>query len=250
MKPSLLFEHNDLLVANKPAGLLSIPDREGKEVSLKKLLQEQYGQVFTVHRLDKFTSGLIVFARTEALHRFLSEAFEQRQVEKDYYGLVAGKLADKQKLIDAPIMEHPAQRGTMMIHPKGKPSQTQYEVEEELGNFSWLRFRIFTGRTHQIRVHMKLEGHPIVCDPLYGDGQPLLLSTLKKKFKLSKQDETERPLLNRLALHAYRLVLPLPDGGQMAFEAPLPKDLQATLQQLRKIFTGKEKMPNREDQTR
>ena len=93
----------------------------------------------------------------------------------------------------------------MIIHRRGKESMTDYEALDDYGVYSWMQFRIHTGRTHQIRVHMKDIGHPIVCDRLYGDGKPVLLSSFKSKFKLSKNDLEERPLLNRLALHAYQL---------------------------------------------
>ncbi len=235
-KPEIIAEHEEWVAVNKPSGLLSIPDREGKDISLKVLLQEKYGNILTVHRLDKDTSGVIVFARTEAMHKYLSEAFEGRAVEKYYYGLVTGTLLEKSKHIEAAIMEHPAKRGTMIVSSKGKMSITDYEVVEELGRYSWLQFRIHTGRTHQIRVHMKNEGHPIACDPLYGDGQPILLSALKKKFKLSKYEETERPLLGRLALHAAELKIPMPDGTVVELKAALPKDLSAMLNQLRKVI--------------
>lgn len=238
MKLDFIAEQDEWVAINKPSGLLSIPDREGKEVSLKILLQEKYGSIYTVHRLDKDTSGVIVFARTESMHKYLSEAFEGRTVEKFYYGLVSGTLLEKEKHIEVGIMEHPVKRGTMIVHQKGKLSITDYEVVEELGKYSWLRFQIHTGRTHQIRVHMKNEGHPIVCDPLYGDGEPILLSALKKKFKLSKNEETERPLMGRLALHAAELKIPMPDGTVVELQAPLPKDLSAMLNQLRKLRKG------------
>ena len=93
----------------------------------------------------------------------------------------------------------------MMTHRKGKPSITDYKVLEEFGLFSWFQFRIHTGRTHQIRVHMKHLGNPIVCDELYGDETPVLLSSIKRKFKLSKNELDERPILNRLALHSSQL---------------------------------------------
>lgn len=236
MKPEMLFASDEWIVVNKPSGLLSIPDREGKEISLKLLLQENLGPLFTVHRLDKDTSGAIVFARSEQMHKFFSEAFESRTVWKEYHGLVNGIPSEKVKVIEAPIMEHPVKKGHMVVHSKGKASRTDYEVVEELGRYAWLRFRIHTGRTHQIRVHMQDEGHPIACDPLYGDGQPILLSSIKKRFKLSLKEEEERPLLNRLALHASLLRFLLPDGTPFQIEAPLPKDLRATLQQLRKAM--------------
>ncbi|HEY8388424.1 MAG TPA: pseudouridine synthase, partial [Parasegetibacter sp.] len=138
-------------------------------------------------------------------------------------------------MIDEPIMEHPADNGTMVINRKGKPSQTSCEVLEGFGRYSWAKFQIFTGRTHQIRVHMKFAGHPIVCDPLYGDGQPFFLSSVKRNFRLSKFQEEERPLINRLALHSSSLQFRDDNGKEYLLEAPLPKDLKAGLQQLRKL---------------
>jgi len=229
-----IFDTPDLIALNKPSGLLSIPDREGKDISLKKLLLEKYGSIFTVHRLDKDTSGLIVFAKNETTHKHLSQQFEARQTEKIYLGLVIGSLAEKKGSIDAPISEHPAKKGLMTVYRKGKESLTDYEVLEDFKIFSWVQFQIHTGRTHQIRVHAKHIGHPVVCDEVYGDGKPILLSTLKHKFKLSKNELEERPILNRLALHASSLQFLSINGEKMKLEAPLPKDLRALLQQLRK----------------
>lgn len=231
----IIEENNDWIAFNKPSGLLSIPDREGKEISLKQLLKEKYGGIFTVHRLDKDTSGLIIFAKTQDAHKHLSAQFEERQTKKIYLGLVNGSLMDKSGSIDAPIAEHPAKNGTMIINRRGKDALTDYEVLQEFGIYSWMRFRIHTGRTHQIRIHAKEIGHPIVCDQLYGDSKPVLLSSLKlKKFKLSKDQEEERPLLNRLALHAHQLSFKNEKGEPIELEAPLPKDLKALLQQLNK----------------
>ena len=230
----LIFDNDDFIALNKPSGLLSIPDREGKEISLKTLLQEQYGKIFTVHRLDKDTSGIIVFAKNEETHKHLSLQFETRQTEKIYVGLVIGSPANKKETIDLPIMEHPTKKGLMVINRKGKEALTDYEVLEDFGIYSWIRFQIHTGRTHQIRIHMKDIGHPIVCDELYGDGKPVLLSSFKKKFKLSKNEEEERPILNRLALHSQKLKFIGANGKTLEWEAPFPKDLKATLQQLEK----------------
>jgi 23S rRNA pseudouridine1911/1915/1917 synthase len=227
-------EDTNFIAINKPTGLLSIPGREGKEISLKKILQEKSGQVFTVHRLDKETSGLIVFAKNEMAHKFLSTQFELRQTEKIYLALVTGSPSSENGTIDAPITEHPVKKGTMVIQSKGKEAVTDYEVLETFGIYSWVQFRIHTGRTHQVRVHAKHLGHPVVCDPLYGDGKSLLLSSFHHKFKLSKIEETEKPLLNRLALHAFRLSFTNTNAMAVNLEAPLPKDLKATLQQLRK----------------
>jgi len=235
----IVFEDDDFIALNKPSGLLSIPDREGKEVSLKRLLQEKYDDIFTVHRLDRDTSGLIVFAKNEQAHRHLSIQFEERQTEKIYVGLVVGTPSLKKGTINLPIAENTVTRGTMIIHRRGKEAITDYELLEDFGRYSWLQFRIHTGRTHQIRVHLKDMGHPIVGDTLYGDGKPLLLSSIKNKFKLSKNELEERPLLNRLALHALQLKFTGLSGEKVELEAPIQKDLKASLQQLNKIATKK-----------
>ena len=230
----IIQETNDWVAINKPSGLLSIPDREGKEISLKILLKEKYGNIFTVHRLDKDTSGLIIFAKNETAHKFLSQQFEARQTQKIYVGLVPGTLPEAEGSIDAPIAEHPAQNGTMIVHRKGKEALTDFKVLESFGIYSLVQFRIHTGRTHQIRVHMKDLGYPIVCDTLYGDGKPVLVSSLKSKLKLSKDAEEERPILGRLALHSFQLQFTGMEGEAVMLEAPLPKDMRATLQQLQK----------------
>ncbi|MFM2339296.1 MAG: hypothetical protein RL115_2489 [Bacteroidota bacterium] len=234
IKDTILFENEDFVALNKPSGLLSIPDRMGKEISLKNLLIEKYKSIFTVHRLDKDTSGLIVFAKNETAHKALSAQFENRQTVKIYKGLVLGNPAETKATVNVPITEHPADNGTMIVHRKGKEAITDYEVVQSFGIYSLLQFQIHTGRTHQIRVHMKDIGNPIVCDVLYGDGKPVLVSSFKKKFNLAKSAEEEKPILGRLALHAFSLTIKGPDGKVYALEAPLPKDIRATLQQLEK----------------
>jgi 23S rRNA pseudouridine955/2504/2580 synthase/23S rRNA pseudouridine1911/1915/1917 synthase len=229
----ILAETTDWVALNKPAGLLSIPDREGKEISLKQLLVEQYGSILTVHRLDRDTSGLILFARTEKAHQLLSRQFENRETEKIYQGLVSGVPMQTEGRIEAPIAPDPAVAGKMRVHRAGKDSLTGYRLLEALGPCSWMEFNLYTGRTHQIRVHLQHLGHPLLCDPLYGDGKPFLLSSVKSRYKLSRHEEEERPLLARLALHAARLRFAW-EGRPVELEAPLPRDLRAVLQQLGK----------------
>ena len=177
LNPEIIFENDSFIAINKPAGLLSIPDREQTQTSLKDILLAKYGAIYTVHRLDKDTSGIILFAKTEAAHKYFSQLFEERKIEKYYVGLVHGSVAEKKGTLDAPISEHPVQKGLMVVHRKGKPSVTDYEVMEDLKYFSLLQFQLHTGRTHQIRVHCKNMGHPLACDELYGDGKPILLSS-------------------------------------------------------------------------
>lgn len=230
----ILEEDENLVVINKPPGLLTIPDREGKELSLKQVLKNKYVDIFTVHRLDKETSGVVVFAKNEKTHKQLSQLFEARETLKIYNGFVLGLPSEKSATINEPIAEHPVKKGLMTVYKKGKESITEYEVLENFKLYSWMQFKILTGRTHQIRVHMKHLGHPIVCDELYGDGKPVFISTIKrKKFNLSKDEETERPILSRLALHASLLTFPL-NNKTYRLEAELPKDLRALLKQLRK----------------
>lgn len=236
----IILQTDSFIAINKPSGLLTIPDREGKDVSLKQLLIEKFGEIFTVHRLDKDTSGVVVFALNEKMHKHLSQQFaregiaESKGPEKIYHGLVLGKPGENENVINEPIAEHPSKKGLMTVIRKGKESITEYKVIENFRFHSWMQFKILTGRTHQIRVHMKYLGHPIVCDKLYGDGKPILLSTLKKKFKLSKDEWEERPLLNRLALHSSSLKFMDENENPVHIEAPLPKDLKAALQQLGK----------------
>ena len=230
----IISETPDWIAINKPSGLLSIPDREGKEISLKKMLQEKFETIFTVHRLDKDTSGLIVFAKNEQTHKNLSLQFEERQTEKIYQGLLIGSLPEKEGTVHILIAENPAKKGTMQVNSKGKESITDFKVLTDFKIFSWVQFQIHTGRTHQIRVHAKHLGHPVVYDEIYGDGKPLMVSSIKSKFNLSKNELEERPILNRLALHAFSLKFSDINGETIKLEAALPKDLKATLQQLDK----------------
>lgn len=230
----IIFQNDDFIAINKPSGLLTIPDREGKDVSLKTVLKIKFGEIFTVHRLDRDTSGIVVFALNEQTHKHLSQQFEARETNKIYNGLVMGKPVETEGMIDEPISEHPTKKGMMTVWRKGKESITEYKVLESYRLYSWMQFRILTGRTHQIRVHMKHLGNPVVCDDLYGDGKPVLLSQLKKKFKLSQSEDEERPILNRLALHSSQLSFKGMKGEPFDLEAPLPKDLRATINQLSK----------------
>lgn len=231
----IIQENEHFIVINKPSGLLSVPDRKQSEPSLKDLLLQKYGSIYTVHRLDKATSGLIVFARDPETHKTLSRLFESREVEKYYLGLVEGNLIPEQGVVETGIMEHPA-GGKMINHAKGKLSKTAYQTEETFKGFSLVRFRIYTGRTHQIRIHCQYLGHHIVGDPIYGEGKPLLLSSIKKKFNLSKNAWEERPIMGRLALHAHQIRFRFNEQDYQ-YDAPLSKDMQATLTQLRKHAT-------------
>ncbi|HQE13382.1 MAG TPA: RNA pseudouridine synthase, partial [Flavipsychrobacter sp.] len=160
--------------------------------------------------------------------------FQEREVSKTYLALAVGRPSIEEGSINKPIMEHPVIKGKMVTNAKGKPSLTDYKVVQQWALYSLIELQLHTGRTHQIRVHLQALGNPVVCDDVYGDGKPFLLSNIKKKFKLSKQEEEERPLLNRLALHAYQLQFKKEDGTPINAVAPLPKDMAACINQLNK----------------
>ncbi len=236
MKIEVLYEDNDLLIVNKPAGLLVIPDRFDQDLpSLNKLLEAQRNEkIWVVHRLDRDTSGAICFAKNEDTHKYLSKLFQEHQVEKYYVGLVNGHVINESDRIEAPIAEHPSKKGRMVVAKKGKEAITEYTILKQWPLYSYLQLRIYTGRTHQIRVHMQSIGHAIVADELYGDGQPFLLSAIKKKYKLSTKYEQEKPLLARLGLHASKLSFKKENGETITVEAPVPKDITACVKQLDK----------------
>ncbi len=232
----ILFEDASLLVVEKPPGMLSIPERfDPLKENLLGKLRETYGQVLVVHRLDRETSGLMCFARTEEAHRNLSIQFTERQVDKYYMALVDGRPLPPTGTIDKPIGPHPSIAGKMAISPMGKPALTLYRVLDTYRSFSLVEANIKTGRTHQIRVHLSSIGHPLAVDPLYGKRAFLLLSEIKlRNFHLGKYAE-ERPLIQRLTLHAWRLGLRHPvNGERLEVESPLPKDFRALLSQLDK----------------
>ncbi|MCB0535425.1 MAG: RluA family pseudouridine synthase [Lewinellaceae bacterium] len=232
----LLHEDEHLLVVVKPAGLLSIPDRFGNKDSLLGLLERDFGKVFVVHRLDRETSGILCFARSEAAHRHLSMQFEHHTADKYYFALLDGVLHHDEGEIDKPIGEHPGTPGKMTVTNSGKPSLTFYRVAERFKRFTLAEALIKTGRTHQIRVHFQSIGYPLAIDALYGRRAAFLLSEIKgKTYKSGKFSEEERPLMSRTSLHAARLRIDHPASNErLEFKSELPKDFAAVLNQLRK----------------
>ncbi len=238
-KPEILFEDNGLIAIDKPAGLLTVPDRWDKKApNAHALLEEKLkAKVFVVHRLDKDTSGVLLFAKDEETHRCLSLQFETRVVRKYYEALARGIPPQDSGCLSYPIAQNPRRPGIMMSSPFGKPSQTEFKVLERFAKagISHMGLTPLTGRTHQIRLHLQCAGFPVLCDEVYGSSAPLFLSALKRKYKMGK-DAVEKPLLSRLALHAAALEFKHPQTKQpMRLEAPLPKDLSVALNYLRKF---------------
>ena len=230
----ILYEDAEIVVVNKPPGLRSIPDRYNRELpSAIHILQDSGMTAFTVHRLDKETSGVMVFAKTSEAHTLLNEQFQHQTIKKEYLALVTGRTPEK-GTIDARLTVHPTKSQIVVAKKGGKKSVTHYETLKLYRGYSLVSVRPESGRTHQIRVHLNHIGHEIIADPLYGKTTPLYLSHFKKKYSESKGKE-ERPLLNRLALHAEKIQLTHPaTGKKIQFNAPLPKDFRAALRQLDK----------------
>lgn len=233
---AILYEDEGLLAVDKPSGMLSIPDRydESAPVALAEL-EPRYGRLFVVHRIDKDTSGVLLYARNPEAHRSLSGQFATREVGKRYLALVRGRAEADAWECDAPLLADADRTHRTIVDLRwGKPAMSRMLVLERFRDYTWIEILPETGRTHQVRVHCAETGFPLVADPLYGDGEPILLSKLKRKWKGDAWEE--RPLLSRTALHADSIAFRNPsDGRAMKLEAALPKDLAATLAQLRKL---------------
>ncbi len=166
----ILYEDEYLVVVDKPAGLPVLPDGWEKDAPyLVKSLEEQYGRVFIVHRLDKITSGVMVFARQAETHRLLSIQFEDHQAEKTYHALVEGNPRWEEKTARHPLRANVGHKHRTMVDNKnGKPSETRFRVIQRYPESALIEAKPMTGRTHQIRVHAYALGHPLVEDFLYG----------------------------------------------------------------------------------
>ncbi|PJJ74888.1 23S rRNA pseudouridine955/2504/2580 synthase/23S rRNA pseudouridine1911/1915/1917 synthase [Thermoflavifilum aggregans] len=231
-RPEILIEHPDFIAVNKPAGWLSVPDRFDSGLpNLYAWLKEQYGEILIVHRLDKDTSGVIVFARHADAHRWLCEQFATHSIGKTYLGIVEGRVDFEEKTVVLPLAPDPKTPGKMRIHASGREAVTHLKLLESYNRHSLLQMMPATGRTHQIRLHLQHLGYPLVADPLYGSGKPLMAASLYRSFHPGDQ---ERPLIARTALHAAIIELQVPNGQHHRIEAPLPKDIKASLYQLRK----------------
>jgi tRNA pseudouridine32 synthase/23S rRNA pseudouridine746 synthase len=199
----ILLEDDDVVAVAKPEGLAAIPERRANGRSLLETLSgEREEELYVVHRIDKETSGVIVFAKNADMHRWLCRQFEDRTVAKTYLALCHGAIADDRGTVDAPLRQFGSGRVGVDVE-RGKSSVTEFEVRRRCGAFTFVACYPRTGRRHQIRVHLYHLGHAIVGDPLYGD------RTLQQGF-------------GRLMLHAWRLSVPLPSGRDLALEAPLP----------------------------
>ena len=229
---AIIFNDEKIIAVNKASGLSVGGDRwdESKE-RLDKLLERDLNipKIFTVHRIDKETSGLVIFAKDKENHRSLSIAFEKRNVRKRYTLIVHGRPSWIETTCDLKLVPNGNKKHMTIIDKyKGKESVTDFICVFSAGNYSVLEARPQTGRIHQIRVHAASLGHPVVCDELYGKMSPIKLSSFKRAWRGDPHEE--RPLLARLGLHALELTLP----DETTFTAPLAKDISSLIKQLEK----------------
>jgi 23S rRNA pseudouridine1911/1915/1917 synthase len=234
---TILYEDADLVVIDKPAGLVVHPAAGHAEGTLVNALLFHIHDLSgvggelrpgIVHRLDKDTSGVMVIAKHDEAHRALTAAWNGDKVVKEYLALVYGTPSPSRGRIDAPIGRDPRDRKRMAVVPRGRRAVTEYEVLEPLRYVSLVRCRLHTGRTHQIRVHMKHLGHPIVGDPVYSGPQWRGIPDKRIQKVLES--------LKRQALHAARLTIPHPRTDiLLTFTADLPNDLSTAIDALRQV---------------
>jgi len=237
----VLYEDRHLIVVDKPAGLVVHPGAGNYSGTLVNALLHRcpdlagIGGVLRpgiVHRLDKDTSGVLVVAKDDLAHRSLSDQFRKHTAERNYVGIVFGQLSEEGR-VDAPVGRHPTQRKKMSARPwKGREARTYWRVLERFRSFNLAEFRLQTGRTHQIRVHLSSIGHPILGDPLYG-GRKRLASVESLPLRQGLRR------LKRQALHATSLGFVHPvTGDVLKFSSPLPEDIQEAIALLRRMERG------------
>ena len=239
---NILFEDENLLVINKPAGIVVHPSRGHRGGTIANALRFHTLHLSTVgglykpgivHRLDKDTTGVLLAAKTDQAHRNLGLQFERRRIEKEYVAVVSGQVAFDRDVIDRPLGRHATDRTRMAIREGGRESESFYEVIERFAHFTYLRIAPKTGRTHQIRVHLTSLGHPVAADREYRGPVPTWGS-----LGIDPEEpgtDPDAPVINRQALHALRIrfFYPLTDR-RVEFSAPLPDDFERLLRALRR----------------
>lgn len=243
----VLFEDSRLFAVDKPAGLLTSPDRYDPErPNLMKLLHRDIERqadwaakrglqyLSNAHRLDFETSGVLLLAKDKPALVSLANQFGSAHPEKVYVALVQGVPEEDSFEIDLKLKPDERAPGRMRWARDGKQSLTRFTVVKRFRGTALVECRPVTGRTHQIRVHLKAAGYPIYADDTYGDGKMLFLSSIKRAYRL-KEGAEERPLTPSLALHAWKLTVTHPESGlPVTITAPWPKDLEVAYKYLRR----------------
>lgn len=232
----IIHEDEEILVLNKSAGVLSIPDRYNDDkINLYSLLISYREEIFPLHRLDRDTSGIMIYAKNELAHKNLSNQFQERTIEKIYLAIVEGRILDEQATINAPLAPSAHHKDKVVVVKKGKEAITHFKVLQRYEQHTLLEVKIETGRQHQIRVHLAHIGFPLSVDKKYGNRQALYAYDIKKRKFNFKENASTRPLISRHSLHAQKLTIIHPTSNEkMTFEATMPKDMKAVLNQLGK----------------
>ncbi len=227
---SIEFENDNYFIINKPISYSVLDDRsESNLTSLLELARNYNPKAQVCHRLDKDTSGILVFSKSTEAYKNLALQFEHRQVAKIYHAIVHGRHKFEEEVVELNLSHS---SGITKVDKRGKFSSTIIETISVLHQYTLVECMPLTGRTHQIRAHLSHLDAPIVGDEKYG-GRPFYLSSIKKNFSRGKSDE-EKPLLGRTALHAFKIKFRDLDQKDILAEASYPKDFQASLKQLLK----------------
>ncbi|MCG3137567.1 MAG: Ribosomal large subunit pseudouridine synthase A [Phycisphaerae bacterium] len=233
----ILHQDESLVVISKPAGLQSVPGRQPGPSVLSELVEQRAvdgdTELRSVHRLDQETSGAMIVAKTAQAQRELIRQFAAREVQKRYQALVRGQLVADQE-IDLPLEVDRNRMRVRVARRRGLQSLTRVHVLQPVGSFTLVECEPVTGRMHQIRVHLAAVEHPLAVDAQYGSGKGIYLSEYKVSYRPGAH--VERPLIDRLTLHAQSISFIHPTTGErMKLEAPWPKDFRATITQLSRI---------------
>ncbi|CAN5426226.1 RluA family pseudouridine synthase [soil metagenome] len=223
----IVFKNEDYILINKPPFIATLEDRV-EPVNILALAREAEPDPQVCHRLDKDTSGVLAIARNPEAYRHLSMQFEHREVSKVYHAVADGRHDLENVVVDRPILKQ--NDGTVRLSSQGKNAETSFSTLANYSKHTLIECRPVTGRMHQIRIHLASLGAPITGDEVYG-GKPFLISSVKRVFKV-KKDEDEKPLMKRMALHAFSLEFYGLDGQLISTQAPYPKDFTALVKQL------------------
>jgi len=229
----IILETEDYIFINKPAGISSLKERGNQASDDILTLARKYREGLTLcHRLDKYTSGTMLLAKNEEAMRSASVQFQKKQVNKLYHALTEGASDYLETVVDLPILIDENRRTVRINKNFGKKSKTSFKTLESFRGFSLMECTLYSGRMHQIRVHLSALGHPIIGDDLYG-GKQLLLSQVKHKYNYNRTGE-EQPIIKRFALHSFELRIKGLDGKEIKVTAEYPKDFKVLLSALQK----------------
>ncbi len=227
----IIYEDEHIIAINKPANLSSLHERfESQFMSVVELCKKVNPSYSLCHRLDRETSGVMLIAKDQESYKHIAIQFEKRTITKIYHAIVSASVQLKDLRVELPLYTD-SKRRVLISRKDGKPSETVFNTLKQYKHFSLLTCSPLTGRLHQIRVHAASQNLPLLSDTLYG-GKPSYLSQIKRNAK-TKEGE-EKPMINRVALHAYSIQFDSPGKGNTIINAPYPKDFEVCIKLLDK----------------